>query len=251
MYFKYGSFTHTANDVDMTSLSIARQYSPRNRLFFKRHTLSMVGHLIASTQADIKSAIAALQAAYRYDRVAPGDGDAGLYHDDGTVSAHFLDTSKSINGIRVLHVTFPNGGDGEYATGRSYSVALQADFMEDFEDTIYSFEERISFQGGCGPSWELIPVAYGPPVLRVNALQTPQHIIQEGQALGIQAHPIPVGPLLPINYEHNDQRVWTFGGAQLIGRVQKLLYPTSWRYHFTSVADTSGLRPHPDYPGHY
>lgn len=247
MYFKYGSHQHAENEVDLTQLTITRQYSPRNRLFFKRHTLSLMGHLIASTQADIKTAIQALEAAYRYDLVAPGDGNAGLYHDSGLKSAHFLTTSQSINGIRVLSHSFPKEDAGEYATGRSYSIVLQADFMTDWEDTIYDFEERITFKGGCGPSWELIPTAFGGPVLRVNAAITPQIIVQEGSATGIQAHPLPAGPLLPENYEHNDQRVWSFGSAKLVGRVQKLLYPTSWRYYFSSVTDKSGTRPHPDY----
>src|SRR5574343_633206 len=184
IYFKYGSYTHTANEVDMTQLSITRQYSPRNRLFFKRHTLTLMGHLCVSGQAAIKSAIQSLEAAYRYDLASPNSGDAGLYHDDGTVSAHFLNTSQSINGVRVLSFSFPKEDGGEYATGRSYSVVLQADFMQDWEDTIYDFEERVTFKGGGGPSWELIPVAAGKPILRVNSVITPQIIVQEGQATG-------------------------------------------------------------------
>jgi hypothetical protein len=126
-------------------------------------------------------------------------------------------------------------------------VVLQADFMTDVEDTIFSYDETLAFHGNGGPSWELVPTAYGPPVLQVNAMFTPQHILQEGKAVGIQAHPVPAGPFLPAQYEHGDQRVISFGGAQLIGRVQKVLYPTSWRYSFTSVQDQSGRRPRPDY----
>lgn len=242
MYFKYGSFKHDDNDVNVTHVDAKRMYSPRNRLAFTRKTLHCLGHICETGQAAIKAKIEAIQAAY-YDDWK----DAGLYHDDGTKSAHFLDNSSSINGVRVLNLSFPKGDPAEYATGRSYSITLQADYLN-VEDQIYNFSESLQFLGGCGPSWQLVPTYSGPPTLVVNSFNTVQRIIQRGTAVGLEAPPLIPGPLLPANYEHNDQRMIIRGSAQKIGRHANLMFPVQYQYVFSSVAPQN-MFPRPDYPG--
>jgi hypothetical protein len=242
MYFKYGSYKHADNEVDITSFHIQRMYSPRNRMTFDRHTLILQGHLLADTQAELRTAIEALGAAYDRDYY-----DAGLYHDDGVRSAHGLDNSSSINGVRVHGLSYPNGGDGEYATGRTYSITLQADYLN-LEDSIYSFEESIHLVGTGGPRWELVPRPRGLPIpLMVNEI-TPQYIVQQGEAIGWQAQPILPPPMLPEDWEHRDRRMVVVRSPQLIGRHGKYMWPIRWRYSFSTMAPLNIVMARPDYP---
>jgi hypothetical protein len=236
----------------MTSLNIQRMFSPRNTLAFQRHTLVLLGHLCVSGQTAIKEAIQDLEAAYR---VLPGgpnssaDGwkwDAGLYHDDGTRSAHFLDASRSINGVRLLSLSYPKESGGEYATGRSYSIVMQADFLNP-EQQIWSFSEQIQHIGNCGPEWELVPQFMAPPRKVFIHMQTAQRIIQSGTAVGVEAHPYIPAELFAEDYKHGEQSFWEYGSAQMLGRISNLLFPVRWRYVFSSPYKHD-VRPHPDFP---
>jgi hypothetical protein len=253
MYWQFGNYKHSENEVDMTSLNIQRMFSPRNTLAFQRHTLVLMGHMCVTGQDAIKSAIQEIEEAYRVLPGGPNSGyegwkyDAGLYHDDGTPSAHFLDASKSINGVRLLSLSYPKESGGEYATGRSYSIVMQADFLN-VEDQIWSFAEQIQHIGNCGPQWELVPVFYGPPRKIFVHEWTVQRIVQSGTAVGIQAHPYIPAEILP-DWKHNEQSFYEYGSPQMIGRLDNMLFPVRWRYVFSSPLQKD-LRPHPDYPGH-
>lgn len=242
MYFQYGSYQHDENDVNLTTMVQRRMYSPRNRLAFTRKTLYCMGQFCESGQSAIKTKLDALETAYEDDWK-----DAGLYHDDGTVSAHFLNNSQSVNGVRVLSLNYPKGDPSEYATGRTYSITLQADFLN-IEDQIYWFQEQVQFIGNGGPAWELVPTWDSVPAEVFSARSTPQRIIQTGEAVGLQAPPLIPVPLLPLNYEHTNLRSWRRGSAQKIGRHANLQFPVRYRYVFSSKIPQSFF-PRPDYPG--
>ena len=241
MYFKYGTYQHPDNTVDLTTLTSRRMYSPRNRMAFDRWTLHCQGHFVADGQAAVKTTLAAFEAAYADDF-----RDVGLYHDDGTVSAHWLSNSRSINGVRITSRTYPSV-QAEYATGRSFSLTFQADYLN-VEDQIWSFRENLQFFGGTGPSWNLVPVFDGPPVLVINSTQTVQKIIQSGMVIGLEAPPMYPAPLLGEIYEHNDLRMYNPGSAQKVGRFSNLMFPSRYRYVFSS-ATPHKFYPNPDYPG--
>jgi len=219
-----------------------------------RKTMVVQGHLIASTQATIKTAIEDLEQAYKMQAGGDNGGiegwrlDAGLYHDDGTQSAHFLDASDAINGVRLKSLTWNVKDGAEYATGRNYTIVLEADYMN-VEDQIYDFSETVQFIGNTGPRWELVTQCYGPPLPNIIADQTPQTIIQAGTATGISAWPYIPGELLPWEYKHGDMSYWEYGSPEVIGRNGKMMYPIRWRYVFSSIAKQD-FRPHSDFPGH-
>lgn len=252
MYWQFGNYRHSENEVDMTSLNIQRMFSPRNTLAFQRHTLVLLGHLCVTGQDNIKEAIQDLEEAYKILPGGPNSGhegwkyDGGLYHDDGTPSAHFLDASKSINGVRLLSLSYPKESGGEYATGRSYSIVLQADFLNP-EQQIWSFSEHIQHIGNCGPTWELVPVFYGPPRKVFIHDWTPQRIVQSGSAVGIESWPWIPAEILP-DWKHGDQSFWERGSAQMIGRLHHLLYPIRWRYVFSTPLKCDMI-PNIDFPG--
>jgi len=245
MKFKYGPFEHDENDVDIISVQMERFSSPRNQVWFDRRTMQVQGRFCATGQAAIRDRIRWLEDAYAIDHV----GDVGLYHDDNSKSAHVLDDNDSINGVRVLKYEFPKDGGGEYATYRSYNLQFQADYLN-LEDTIYSFEERLMFQGNGGPAWELVPTFATLPISYVNSWYTPQRIIQTGKAVGVEYWTYVPGPMYPAMFEHQDRRVVIAESPQMIGKNQKLLYPISWRYEFSTAFPVTAGYPRVDFPGH-
>ena len=150
MYLKYGSYTHASNTVEMSSITAQRMYSPRNRLWFTRYTMYVNGHFCVSGQDSITTTLAAFEKAYEDDWK-----DVVLYNDDGTKSRHWLSNARSINGVRVAAIKYPNN-EAEYATGRSYNITFQADYLN-VEDQIFDFSETLQFIGGTGMDWDLVP----------------------------------------------------------------------------------------------
>lgn len=242
MYLKYGNYTFDDNIVDLSQITAQRMYSPRNRLAFTRYTMACQGHFcVSGGQSAIKAKLQAFERALRDDWK-----DVGLYHDDGTKSAHWLSNARSINGVRVVNVAYPSV-EAEYATGRSFSLTFQADYLN-VEDQIWSFNESLQFIGGCGPAWTLDISYSGPPQPRILAKWTVQKIIQRGSVVGLEAPPLIPAPLLPANYEHNDQRSIERQSAQKIGRHSNLLFPVEYRYVYSSGRPLN-FYPRPDYPG--
>lgn len=244
MYFRYGNYTHPSNTVNLTQIALKRMYSPRNRLHFDRWTLYCEGHFCTTGQANIKSQLREFETAYRK---VGGAHDVGLYHDDDTKSAHWLGVNGSINGVRVMAIKYP-GREAEYASGRSFALTFQADYLN-AEDTINSFDETVQMIGTTGPRWRLKETFSGPPDVSPENEWTVQKIVQQGKCVGVQAPPLIPGPILPINYEHLDMRRVTRQSARQIGRLGKFLYPLQYRYVFSSGIPQNKY-PHADYPGH-
>jgi hypothetical protein len=241
MYCKYGNYTHDPGEVAITMLQQQRMYSKRNRLMFSRYRFMVQGHICdTGGQDSLRTKINALQNAYKYDHY-----DFSLYHDDGTLSAHYLPVSGSINGVRVRTFDFPEGDKAEYATGRSYRIVLEADYLN-IEDTIYAYNETLTFIGSGGPQWELVPHFLGPPTVHITYSVTPQKIIQEGSAIGVNGNPIVPGPILPLNYEHQEKRMVKPGSPLSLNIRQNLMYPVQYRYVFSSALPQSGY-PREDY----
>lgn len=226
MYFKWDGYQHDAGEVDVTYIQQQRIFSPRNRYAFIRKTLTVQGHLCVTGQADIKAAIDRLEDAYKGEWHT-----VGLYHDDGTPSAHVLDFNSSLNGIRLLTLDYPKEDGGEYATGRSYRAVFQADYLSD-ENEVFSWEETIQVIGTGGPDWEFIPQFIGPPLLQINCMQTPQIILQSGESVGLTGYIQPPAPYWP-TFEHTNRRSIVRGTCQKKGRLQSLLWPTQWTYRFS------------------
>ncbi len=235
MYFKYGTYQHENNEVDLFNVHEERMYSPRNRIMFFRRTFQIRGHICQSTEATIKTYINALRDAYHYDF-----GDAVLYHSDGTRSSHYMLNSETINGVRVKVVSFPEGGPGEYASGRYYAITLECDQFQlnntQPVDQIYSFEESIVTLGNGGPDWELITLPSGWPVAQINAEITPQRVIQSGEVVGMQGWPLVVPtPVYASLYEHGNLRMVEYGSPRKIGVNYRLMYPLKYRYIFSLI----------------
>ena len=235
MYFKYGSYTHDTGEVNVASVTKHTKFSLRQKSMVKTLRMVLQGDFCAGSQSAIESKIDEIYDAYKYH-----NKDCGLYMDDGTLTSHHIDTSKTMGGVRVVSVDFPTGGPGEFATGRSYRIVLEADIVA-LEDQTISYTETITTIGAPGSIWVYIPQRAYQPARQELVSVALQDIIQSGESLGFNGYVVPQLPIfsynpndpMSVNYEHREKRVIKYGTPQRIERNEWYLYPCSWEYHFT------------------
>jgi len=188
-------------------------------------TWQISGVLIASTQADIRTAAALLQSYY-----AVQNQFLGLYHDDGTLSHCYLD--PSVAQVRVVSLRFPVGkGGGEYATGRHYEITVESTYPA-LIGGILAFQEQLSFQGNGGPKYAYFELMQGPPIRQIASNQTLFRATQSGTAIGQLAYPDVPSPLWPSYLDGSTSSVTKTGGNFVSGYFTG--FGVSWNYQFTS-----------------
>lgn len=232
MFFKYGTFQHPNNEVNLASFTQRRIASDRGQERLVRKTMQLQGVFIASTQAAIKTGILAREAAY-----ATWGRDAALYHDNGDISAHSLVSSDSVGGVRVLAVDFPEGNGAEYATQRSFSITLAADFLA--QAATLAFQETLRFTGTGGRRTVIIETLTGSPQQQVVNNRTTQRVVQSGSSVGELAYP-PVPPPIFPRGELQDRREIVPGSPRSQGG-DFVEWPVSWIYHFAFTSPVSGV----------
>lgn len=197
MRAKYGSYSHPLGQCSVSHTK-QKRYNARGRAQTIVHRLNLEGQIIgvgstaAELQASIRSQIQAMENAYANDGFS-----GGLLHSDGTLSAHWLSSGDSISGVRVVQP--PSFGDsdggGEYATGRSFTIGLEAEYLISDGDPLVSWEETISIQGNGGPRIVPVETDNSAPRFQVISLATPVIIEQRGSAVGIAGYPSPPATL--------------------------------------------------------
>lgn len=241
MYLTWGSYTHPDNEIDISSISVRSMYSQRNRLEFKRWTMTVQGEICTTDKDELTTRLRELQEEYNEDY-----RDVILHRSDGTHTAHALTNANSINGVRVMQFSYPKGGAGEYATGRTFSITFQADYL-DVEDDIYSFNESLTFIGTTGPQWELVPTWRGTRYVERWPV-TPQTIYQDGSVIGLRGWPHLPPRLFGEAYEHLNMRMVRTSSPRMHNRHQNLHYPLNYRYVYSTHVLLNGY-PAEDYPG--
>lgn len=237
MYFKYGSYQHDANEVNLASVTKHTSFSARNKSTHKTIRMVLQGDFCASSQTAIESKIDEIYEAYRYH-----GQDCGLYMDDGTRTSHYLDSSQTMGGVRVMEVDFPSGEPGEFATGRAYRIVLEADVVALEDQTIW-YKETIITKGAPGSIWVYIPQRAYRPARQVLCDVALQEIIQQGESVGFNGYVVPQLPIYP-DFEHHEKRVISYGTPEVIEHNNWHHYPCKWEYCFT-VPDPFG---NPDVP---
>lgn len=232
MFFKYGSFQHPNDEVNLVSFTQRRIPNDRGQERLTRKTMQLQGVFIASTQAAIKEGILAREAAY-----VDWGKDAALFHDDETISAHSLVSSDSVGGVRVLAVDFPEGDGAEYATQRTFSIVLEADFITRL--ATLAFQETLRFTGTGGRRVKLIETLTGSPQAQTTNLRTIQRVVQSGSSVGELAYPLVPSPIFPRS-ELLDRREIVPGSPR---RQENdfIEWPISWIYHFAFTSPVSGI----------
>jgi len=226
MYFNYGSKQFPDNQVTLFNVSKRRVLTSRGFAQYQQVNWDVYGEVIKSTQADFKSEIAAVEAAFLVDQQ-----DAILYHDDDTESGHVLRNSDSMNGVTVAHFSWVDGGNPEaYATERHWRAQLQAEFIT-IENQLATWQESLTFIGNGGPKLQVIETFDG-PVSQLIYQRTSQRIIQSGIAVGVEGWPLAPSPMFP-NLEHQDQRIITSISPRRYRNTFQD-FTVRWRYVFSS-----------------
>lgn len=235
MQHAYGAFTHLANEVNLVRFDVRHRYSPRGKKLTRLITANLLGELQYDTQAALTARIQEIIDVYSQDLL-----DWRFRQDDGADTPHGLTNSGDcVSGVRVRQRSWPVGDAAEYATKRTFSVTLQAEYA-DVETTLVYWKEEIRYRGNCGPRFEVVDTFLG-PFFYQTAVATAQHIVQRGEAVGYLAYVEPPGPAFPAS-EHFDRREIDLGSGTNQG-VEVAFFPTRWAYHFTSAVNLAGVPP--------
>jgi len=239
MYFQYGGYRHDDGEVN---LSLSKRVIRNARGFgaYTTWTMQVEGVLIAEgqtageLQTSIRQQVAAVESAYSRDGL-----DAGLFHDDGTPSAHYLDSSASLGGVRLTGIEFDKDNrDGQYATGRSYRITLEADFPNPTV-TLQQWHESLRFIGTGGPRFLHVPTLSGLPQKQLVHQRTVVRCTQSGMAIGLRGYPLPPPPIFPAA-ELVDRREFTRDSPRNLHGAF-IDWPIHWTYHFETAGPLVGV----------
>lgn len=236
MYVGYGDFEHQVGEAEFILEGTPLRNANKER-YGTQWKARVVGFLEGDNIDAITAKIVALEAAYSVDYL-----DFGLFEDDGTPTAHYVQSGDTLSGVRVTRgPVYPSGKGAEYSTYRSYELELEWETgTEDGDSDVdtMEFSERIEFTGG-GPRWVYLETRNGPPQRQQVSQATTFRATQSGQATGQFRRPIPPAPLWPA-HEHREQRVITPSAPALEGNAYRN-YGVSWRYVFESAAPLAGV----------
>lgn len=237
MRFEYGSFQHEVGGVYISQDNRQRVRSPRGNTVSIRRRLDISGVLIASTQAAITTLMDELANAYS------GDGaGGGLLLDNGSRSHHYLTTAGSLAGVQV--VSGPNwgttNGDAEYATGRSFSISLEAEYPAAKSDTLVNYIETVTVRGDGGPRYVMHEFARGSAEPEEVTSQTAVIVTQQGQATGYLGYPIIPPPMTGVGVRQGPGTIRSATSPARYG-TSYINYTVSWGYEFLSSGNVSAL----------
>ena len=236
MLLSYGDYRHP---LGQPAIVISRQtlFSAANTPLAVRERWEISGLLQAGSSEEMSEKIDSLEAAY-----ATGGKDLVLYLPDGsTASSHRLVNSETLGGVRVVRPpSYPQGRGAEYATIRTFAVALEADLPVSLETALVSYRETLEFRGG-GPRFGHLEPLVGLPIKQLLRRHTIFRATQRGEAVGWLAYPTPPLALWPA-------ALVEAGTVQLAsprrrGSGPALAYtdfPISWSYQFESALPLLG-----------
>ena len=238
MFFKYGSYTHAADECSLVVTKTPR-FNEGGQQISTLERWDVAGFIQAASQAALTTAINSLASAY-----ATNGQDATLLLNDGvTPTHHQILNANTLGGIRVVQApSFPQGKGAEYSTFRSYSLVLEAEIpVSGYASLLVFFEESITFKGG-GSRFVYLQTLTGLPQKQTVADNTPFMAMQQGRAVGYGGYPTIPSPLWPTS-EHRDQRDISHKSPRRhgpTGSPQYSEYESTWSYQFEDSAALSG-----------
>lgn len=235
MQLMYGGYTFDDAEV---ALQIFRQtmYGPRGTRTSIRHTWNITGWKVAASNAELTSALAAMEAACSVD-----DQSLGFF-DNGVPTVHSLLNTGTLNGVQVIGpVDYPNGaasfaGSGsEYQFKRTYRIRFQADYLASQSNLVEYFANIVKIGTG-GPKIVWQESLTGVPQPQQTKAFTKCLLIQSGRSVGYTSPEPPDTPLYGYPFFQNDRAMTDFGSPQRVSKNISTHYPTRWRYVFESAS---------------
>jgi hypothetical protein len=206
MFIKYGSHSH---DFDEIALVITKEaiYNEDKKRTHIRERWDLQGMLIGTT-AELSTKIAALEDAY---------------------------AANQIGGNRVVQPpSFPNGTGAEYATMRTFSIAVEG-LRAAGSSTLLHWAESIEWRGTGGPAWVYHVPLYTPIQAQQLSVASVVTITQAGEAVGENIYPTPPSPIWPSQ---------ELGTARSIRRERPAMNDTTrrvqWSYTFLAPSALPG-----------
>lgn len=202
MYIKYGTFSHALNEASV-SINQTVIESDYNVGIGYTANWTIQGMLLpdasaADPVANLTAKITSMQAAY-----GQNGKNIGLYEDDGTLTAHYINNNLTVQGVRIQGLNFPQGLGAEYATTRSYVISLTADFISDNAarkgQKYIESSQSVSSTGTGGPRYVIRETRFGAPVRQLVSQATICRVSQTGSIKCLGKPPVPT-PLYS-NYE--------------------------------------------------
>lgn len=229
MRVTFGSFAFEPWECDI-SVAEESQQSPRGLNMFRNVRMTFSGEICESSQADIISRLAAIKSGFSN----PGYGCGLLNDSDDPVVGHWIENTNinpnNITGINIVATRFPETKDGEFVSGRKFEITVASMFLEPASQ-IFDYKDTLKRIGNAGPMWRWVydDVRGFYPVMKAPV--TPQTIIHEGYAIGVDTYLFPPQPLYGAPFELNDQREVDFIGPDAFPQGFAK-YVTKWKYTY-------------------
>lgn len=227
MILTYGNYSHADNEANAV-ISRTGLIADDGFVYGYTETWNITGFLQADSDVVLIAAMSNLVAAYQ---VQGGD----LYWTKGGTVMHFLLNSVTLAGTRVtVPPHFPNNGNGELTTFRTYACTVEADIvfndLNPLDPLILKYEESINATGTGGAKYGFLPTLTGNYQKQQFTEKSTITIVQSGMSVGLGAYPTPNDPIWP-DYEHVDRRQINLATRRRKNGVD-VEYPIHWSYTF-------------------
>ena len=222
IYFRYGTYSHQAGECRVSIARTATKGQDGETIIGHTTRYTIDGVMHGSSASDFNAKLRALESAYSYD-----GKDFGLIDEAIGATAHFVRASEAE--VRVVEgPSYPEGGGGEYATGRTYQIVIEAKTGRTIQGS-YDFQESVTISGG-GPRIVWLETLNGPPQQQMTALRTVCTITQEGQATSGTTWPPPSPPLFPGALV--EMPTISRSSPQRLDTGRSTSFTTRWQYQF-------------------
>lgn len=236
MIATYGSYTHDNYECGLTKV-IVPVPDEQGTVIGRKHTINLMGKLVAGSKAALLAKRAALEAAYNME-------NQYFKFSEGSTVIHELNPALAFSGVKV--VSGPNfnrdgvNDGGQYNTYIDYTIALEAEFRlpDRQNNNLLKFQESVRFWGG-GPRGVYLPVLNGTPQAQYTHQQTTYKAEQYGTAVAELTYYPPSSPIWPFAQIEPDAQSVEYTGPEFENGVPTK-YTTNWSYAFENVGPMSG-----------
>ena len=225
MKLTWGSYDH---DDDSVGVKIRYQstFDKFGRRIGEVQEWHIIGAIIGTDQADLKTKLASLEQAYNTDYK-----NLILYHNDGTTqSQHKLTNNTTFGGTHVHFFGYIEGPwkmQLEYANRRTFHIVIRGETR--VGTGLYAWQERLIIKGTGGQKFRYMPSLNAVPELQVLQQSTTFFYVQKGSAIGRKGYPIIPTAVFP-KIEHLEQRKVIKDTPKDIRVNGAELYLIQWEY---------------------
>lgn len=229
--YRYGGLTHEDGEVVDHRITQVAHHTKRSWRDTAVMSVELHIQVIKCTEAEVNARVDEILGYY----IGNNDVKWGIYLSDGSESLHIIDPAdpRTIRGPMVVDARFKSGSQEEMVVKREFSITLEWLYLCP-ESEIIEYEEKITHYGNGGGAWRMQNVVNGPPRDYWVWPATSMIIVQEGTSKGLEGYYLTGSfphPLIPPQWEHQEQRIITPGKPLHLGN-RFLYYPWHWRFVF-------------------